>query len=1347
MAGIRDFIEEVLPLIDPDLTVDDPAVDRYLVQPLQRMFAEEIGDLDGFFRDILSSQGYDTTDAAPIVDVLARPAAVLLAPIIAQIGELRRFLGMGEDPEIVPRDLAELLLSNLRITSLADGDRARYLVRCLLAEPSDIDLDEATTFTSTAGLRYTPYTEVQLTQETVEQQTQGTLYYFDVSLQAETAGGGYNLSVGARLTAPGTPVVATEILLQQVVGTDEETVAAFVDRVDTLLKEQSLVTKPGILRYMLSEFGSTNGIRVMGTGDTGFVRDLATVAYQGPTPLTPLEVFEDLEAVAEGDCPFLGRLARAEGDFVGVESGDAIFLAARSRIVQGAVGDDIRLTDYALLWSEAPGGLAQRQFSIGGVNVVLNHTDEYQLSSSSAGIVARDVVCVPGDTQYEVRGIAQATTGFRIYPTLDIRGSGAYAVTDVDEDDVSFVVPATLGVLLANLDYISTLQAEGDPYHGTIAVPVLEEDGTYTITATLVGHDYEVEDTVSIALYRKGLDPTHTSFVEDAIIEYEADVGPATIIRPALALGDLVLLSGLAAEFAGVHMRETAPESMRTIVTGRKPGGAHAFASVNTTEDVHLGGAVDVVYAPTTFSTGTLRPAFSDGINYSTPLEFDAENDADLITGGARYCGTGVVVGASVVAITFDDPEVTPQWWFGTVVEIDGSYYPVLARRGDGSLVLQDADLEVSEESVPVKVYTMSILRLRAPGPTAYAGTYSTTVGWAHIEVADYPSDAPTPTQARFISTSGTTVAAVTGVDLGSPTRVFLSGLRPATVTVSDDDVVILSAPVSGASGAIAEVTGVAVNGRELPYGYPRGIVVKEIREDGAARTLTVEEVNDDGDDTTLVFVPGGDLDWVQSGYYVTKTASSYGLPCRVENDRDLLVLGGGGATFSPEDEVVVGPRHAVLARFYMDDGLLGLYHSVELLLAGRGFVPAAGEIRAARYDGPLAFTEGDPEGSFEVQAPDLALTLRNIDAASTQPKIVVSGAVVVTSEIADADLSVTGMAFRVLLGSTYYDAKIGGINPVDPEDLRAALERQIPGLHVRTITGETGSYWYLWADGSLTIQDSALARFLGIVDDTNELTDEAEDYTVDLLLDGEGLLATPVVGEGAEGVYSGKLYVTAQDVRLEASGSVDYGMPYADVLLQAVDLSEQSLADAGVVVGSGVTLADLEDCGLPRGFWPTTVEAYRRGTTDEEVVLVVPAAVPQASGAMVNLVGETLVVSYATDPVVDQIQSIMESRDRALFTHGAGVLARPLRMVFASNPTALSDTDFIAAARAVLGETVELSDLVQALYRRGARFVSLPLRALVYGLNREMEPTAFIADNVITANAYESLVPELATD
>lgn len=280
MSVDADYIAQRLQALDPstDVTDGSPA-HAHVISPLLAKYGTD--PLSTPIRDFLLARLKEEhpdltigTDADQIVDILVNPLVSVLEPFKRELTAIRQSQSTA-DPDLLSDAEADALLANLFFSRPA-GTRAQFTVRIYYSVPTSVEVTQLTRFSTSSGLSFFPPTTQSITQEGMTLNQDGSLYYFDATVEAEKVGKDYNVAAGAIIQAEGLPTVAkvTNLTAADVKGTDLETNQEFVSRAEVALSERTLNTERGLAARIMDLLPAITKLQAIGYRDKEMERDI-----------------------------------------------------------------------------------------------------------------------------------------------------------------------------------------------------------------------------------------------------------------------------------------------------------------------------------------------------------------------------------------------------------------------------------------------------------------------------------------------------------------------------------------------------------------------------------------------------------------------------------------------------------------------------------------------------------------------------------------------------------------------------------------------------------------------------------------------------------------------------------------------------------------------------------------------------------------------------------------------------------------------------------------------------------------------------------------------------------------
>lgn len=286
ISDLRAFLQERLQAFDPSIDVSaGSSADMQIIQPLlQRLGPDPFSsDFATFALTKLQQEYPDMAirEGDAITDLVIKPFSVLLEPIVREITQVKKAQSLI-DPTTLTVEEATALGANL-IVSPRTGDTAKGTARLYFAQPQNISVTPSNFVTSKTGLHFFPTDIQSISTSEMLLNTEGSLYYFDISLVAEAAGSEYNIGKDELISIAN---IASAVRIfnsrEFSSGLPAETAVEFIGRANQELSERSLVTLRGIAAKISNEYPDVTRLGVVGFGDSEMQRDVIEGGGFGP---------------------------------------------------------------------------------------------------------------------------------------------------------------------------------------------------------------------------------------------------------------------------------------------------------------------------------------------------------------------------------------------------------------------------------------------------------------------------------------------------------------------------------------------------------------------------------------------------------------------------------------------------------------------------------------------------------------------------------------------------------------------------------------------------------------------------------------------------------------------------------------------------------------------------------------------------------------------------------------------------------------------------------------------------------------------------------------------------------
>lgn len=372
-VDLQKFLESRLLALHPeeDISSGSPAQVKF-IQPLLTYLGTDPfeTDVETFISDRFQQEFPDIYESNPgaIRDVLVNPLRVLLEPWKREIQLIKRNQTFAY-PSLLSDDDADALAANYFATR-PGGGYSTGTVRAYYTNPIDQQLEITTRIYSKGDLSFFPTSLVNITAEQMLFNRDGSLYYLDIPVQAETQGSQYNIDRDEIVGMDGGAAVRVTNLSAFNGGFERQDTESLVSTMEVALNEQSLVTDRGATARIPKTFpGAIKDVQVLGARDPEMQRDLLVGTSPGHAWITgQVDLFSSLAYVRsrtlegqESDTPKAGDTL-----YVYLNRGD---LPQTSRFLRLQVDELLTgpnaLSDlafqyaYLVRWSDPAGNIAR----------------------------------------------------------------------------------------------------------------------------------------------------------------------------------------------------------------------------------------------------------------------------------------------------------------------------------------------------------------------------------------------------------------------------------------------------------------------------------------------------------------------------------------------------------------------------------------------------------------------------------------------------------------------------------------------------------------------------------------------------------------------------------------------------------------------------------------------------------------------------------------------------------------------------------------------------------------------------------------------------------------------------
>jgi len=277
-------------MADFDSTIDtsegSPFRTKFLTPFLTRVGGNPLdGDLETFLVSRLETEipSIDVSPLAGMRDLVIRACTAILAPFRREISALKLTQSLSKYQSMTRAEL-NALLANF-FTELREGSVSVGIVRMLFPSPRSVTVTPLTQFSTGTGLNFFPQTAQSLTSVQMSFNQDGSLFFMDILVQAESPGEAYNLEPDSITSVIGINGVTRVTNLGKFEdGLSEETKDEGVARTQNSITIRNLITDRGVKFVLPENFPAVETLQVIGHGDPEMDRD---VVY-GPVAISDI---------------------------------------------------------------------------------------------------------------------------------------------------------------------------------------------------------------------------------------------------------------------------------------------------------------------------------------------------------------------------------------------------------------------------------------------------------------------------------------------------------------------------------------------------------------------------------------------------------------------------------------------------------------------------------------------------------------------------------------------------------------------------------------------------------------------------------------------------------------------------------------------------------------------------------------------------------------------------------------------------------------------------------------------------------------------------------------------------
>lgn len=287
LDGLREYLRQAITRADPSIDVSPGSpMDTEVITPLLKRLGPDPYDtpITALIRSRLQSEfpGLILQDGDPLDDYAVKIMRILLEPFRREIKRISQAQSVA-NADVLSDEEADSLAANFFVSRNVGG-YATGLARLYCTAPQSLTITPSNVLTSSSGLRFIPVESQAITSDSMQLNTEGGLFYFDVVVRSDQQGSEYNIAIGEMtgISNVGNVVkVTNKISFEE--GADRESTADFLARVEASLTEKSLVTARGINARIREVFANVQSLQVIGFGDPEMERDVITGAGESVT--------------------------------------------------------------------------------------------------------------------------------------------------------------------------------------------------------------------------------------------------------------------------------------------------------------------------------------------------------------------------------------------------------------------------------------------------------------------------------------------------------------------------------------------------------------------------------------------------------------------------------------------------------------------------------------------------------------------------------------------------------------------------------------------------------------------------------------------------------------------------------------------------------------------------------------------------------------------------------------------------------------------------------------------------------------------------------------------------------
>jgi hypothetical protein len=208
-------------------------------------------------------------------DLLVKPDQILMDPISREVQLIKQGQSLA-NPDLLADTEADALVANFFVSRNL-GSLSVGRVRLFFNAPIALNISVGNVCYTADSLRFLPTTLQTISAEAMVFNQSGSLYYFDISVTADTPGAQYNIDPQAivGITNLNVAVKATNLAKFEN-GLDQESTTDLIQRASDSITERSLVVPRGVTARLFDQFNDLEQLQIVGMFDTEMHRDVLT---------------------------------------------------------------------------------------------------------------------------------------------------------------------------------------------------------------------------------------------------------------------------------------------------------------------------------------------------------------------------------------------------------------------------------------------------------------------------------------------------------------------------------------------------------------------------------------------------------------------------------------------------------------------------------------------------------------------------------------------------------------------------------------------------------------------------------------------------------------------------------------------------------------------------------------------------------------------------------------------------------------------------------------------------------------------------------------------------------------